>query len=188
MSNAGTYGIVTTDRGGTAATGAFGLGPRGRGDDSAAETDKNDAAIEAMKNVFGPDLRVNMAMSNVAPGYKSSRAHATTGIPLAIAGSATVVNIDVTEKLSAFSDPIKAILGTGIEEGQKIIIKRQYVAGGGADIVPERAPARTVAVQEDVREGQYAHHHRPRPPRAVHSRLRWFGSLHSDADAVRRRH
>lgn len=154
MSNAGTYGIVTTDRGG-AATGAFGLGPRGRTDDDAARTRAEDQAIQAAQNVFGPDLRINMAMSNVAPGFRSSRAHATTGIPLAISGSATVVNIDVTEKLSAFSDPIKAILGTGIEQGQKIIIKRQYVAGGGADIVPERAPARTVAVQEDVREGTY---------------------------------
>lgn len=34
----------------------------------------------------------------------------------------------------------------------KIIIKRKYIQGGGAMITPERAPARLVSVQEDVRE------------------------------------
>jgi hypothetical protein len=149
-----TYDVVHTKAAGGDLTG-YDVGPRGRGDDDAARTAKNDQAIQAATNIFGPDIRINMAMSNSAMPTRGNRAHATTGLPLALAGSASVVNVSVTEQLAAFSDPIKAILGTGVHESQKVIIKRQYVAGGGADIVPERAPARTVAVQEDVREGAY---------------------------------
>ena len=83
---------------------------------------------------------------------RQSSAHGTTGIPYAISGTATVVQVGVAQRLADYVDPIKAILGVGMHRDQKIIIKRQYVAGGGAGIVPERAPARTVALQEDVRE------------------------------------
>lgn len=78
--------------------------------------------------------------------------HSTTGIPYAISGTAKNVQIEVSQRLAGFKDPIKAILGVGVHSEQKIIIRRQYVAGGGAGIVPERAPARTVAIQEDTRE------------------------------------
>ena len=78
--------------------------------------------------------------------------HSTTGIPYAISGTAKNVQVEVSQRLAGFKDPIKAILGVGVHSEQKIIIRRQYVAGGGAGIVPERAPARTVAIQEDTRE------------------------------------
>lgn len=39
----------------------------------------------------------------------------------------------------------------GIHQEQKIIIRRRYVVGGSASVVPERAPAKTVSVREDVR-------------------------------------
>lgn len=74
------------------------------------------------------------------------------GVPQAIHGTATSVQVDVADALASYSDPIKAILGVGIHRDQKILIKRKYVVGGQATITPERAPARTVAVQEDVRE------------------------------------
>jgi len=146
-----TYDVVHTKAVGGDISG-FDVGPRGRRDDDAARTAESDKLIQTAQNMFGPDIRINMAMSNSAMPTRGNRAHASTGLPLALAGSASVVNVSVTEQLAAFSDPIKAILGTGVHESQKVIIKRQYVAGGGADIVPERAPARTVAVQEDVRE------------------------------------
>ena len=47
---------------------------------------------------------------------------------------------------------MQAILGVGVHRDAKIIIKRKYIQGGGAMITPERAPARLVSVQEDVRE------------------------------------
>jgi hypothetical protein len=51
-----------------------------------------------------------------------------------------------------YQDPIKAILGVGVHKTERIIIKRKYVVGGSATITPERAPARTCAIKEDVRE------------------------------------
>lgn len=78
--------------------------------------------------------------------------HSTTGIPYAIEGTAKVINIKVGEYLAAFKDPIKTILSTNIHTEDKVMIVRKYVVGGRSMIVPEHAPARTVAVQEDVRE------------------------------------
>lgn len=54
--------------------------------------------------------------------------------------------------IASASDPIKSILSVAIHKERKIIIKRRYVVGGQTLITPERAPARTVAVREDVRE------------------------------------
>lgn len=83
-----------------------------------------------------------------ATGYS----HTTTGIPYAINGTATVVSQTIGVHLTTFNDPIKLVLGTGVHKDQKIIVKRKYVIGQSATIVPERAPARTVAIKEDVKE------------------------------------
>ena len=53
--------------------------------------------------------------------------HSTTGIPYAIQGTATVINVNVSEYLATFSDPIKAILGTSIHREARVIITRKYV-------------------------------------------------------------
>ena len=58
--------------------------------------------------------------------------------------------------LAGFQDPIKAIFGMRVEESKKVVIKRKYVVGGSAIVVPERAPARSVAVKEDIREVELA--------------------------------
>lgn len=79
-------------------------------------------------------------------------AHSTTSLPYQIGGTARVVSQKVGTWLASFQDPIRAILGTGIHREQSIIIRRKYVVGSAATITPERAPARTVAIQEDVRE------------------------------------
>ena len=132
--------------------------PGGRSDDSAGVHDGDMKALKTMASFFGNNAHAqgqrgpfSMRMGT-GDEPRTTRGHATTGIPYAIAGTAKVVEMDVAERLTAFSDPIKAILGTGVHGDEKVIIKRQYVAGGGASIVPERAAARTIALQEDVRE------------------------------------
>ena len=78
--------------------------------------------------------------------------HSTTGIPYAIQGTASVINVDVSEYLATFQDPLKAILQTTIHQEAKVIVTRKYVVGGRSLITPEHAPARTVSIQEDARE------------------------------------
>lgn len=73
-------------------------------------------------------------------------------IPYAIHGTARVVQSNVTEWLAGYVDPIKAVLGTGVQNSQKVIITRKYVVNSGAIITPEHAPARSVAIKEDTRE------------------------------------
>lgn len=97
-------------------------------------------------------LGPNTSVQRSDGGMRYSRSHATTGIPYAISGTASVIESTVSAKLAMFTDPIKAILGTAVHDTQRIIIKRKYVAGGGAHIVPEHASARTVAIREDIRE------------------------------------
>lgn len=104
--------------------------------------------IGNVTSLLGPNTSVQRSDGNM----RYSRSHATTGIPYAISGTATVVESTVSAKLAMFTDPIKAILGTAVHDTQRIIIKRKYVAGGGAHIVPEHASARTVAIREDIRE------------------------------------
>ena len=84
--------------------------------------------------------------------YSQGDSHTTTGIPYAIHGTARVVQTNVTDWLAGYIDPIKAILGTSVQNSQKVIITRKYVVGGGAIITPEHAPARAVAIREDTRE------------------------------------
>ena len=111
-----------------------------------------DALATSINEIFG--TKANIHATSVVNDLDAlhSAPHGTTGIPYAISGTATVVQLAVAQRLADYVDPIKALLGVGVHREQKIIIKRQYVAGGGAGIVPERAPARTVALMEDVRE------------------------------------
>lgn len=83
---------------------------------------------------------------------RAGYARSTTGLVEAIDGSASVIASTVAMGLLESQDPIKAILSTEVHQQERIIITRKYVVGGGADITPERAPARTVSIREDVRE------------------------------------
>lgn len=76
----------------------------------------------------------------------------STGLAYNIQGRATRIEADVGDSLATFQDPIKALFGTRICGGQVVQVSRKYVVGGKATAVPERAPARVVRVQEDVRE------------------------------------
>ena len=73
-----------------------------------------------------------------------------TGLAYNISGRATVIEATVGERLAGFQDPIKAIFGTTICKDKTVLVSRKYVVGGGVTITPERAPARTVQVKEDV--------------------------------------
>lgn len=120
------------------------------------QADQNAGSSQGIKSAFLGSVQ-NLLGDNIAvvrdpTGHRIGAPHATTGIPYAISGTATVIQSSVSAKLATFTDPIKAVLGTGVHNSQRIIIKRKYVAGGGAHIVPEHASARTVAIREDVRE------------------------------------
>jgi hypothetical protein len=60
--------------------------------------------------------------------------------------------MNIASKLASFEDPIKSIMPVSVHKTNRIIVKRKYVVGGAASIVPERSAARTVAVREDERE------------------------------------
>lgn len=82
--------------------------------------------------------------------YWTGDSMSDTGLAYNISGRATVIEAGVGERLAGFQDPIKAIFGTSICQDKTVIVKRKYVVGGAATITPERAPARTVQVREDV--------------------------------------
>ena len=148
-------GVVSTDPSRDLASedarGIFRADPGGRSDISTVDHVR---AVNAVRLLFGGnvEMRQPVGMSMAPIDRHGTRGHATTGIPYAISGTADLVEIDVGERLMAFSDPVRAILGTGVHTSQKVIIKRQYATGGGASIVPERAPARTIGLAEDVKE------------------------------------
>ena len=125
---------------------------------SGHETNES-SLLKTATNIFGDGFNITSSAGGrsvdekrLAAYYKTGGPHTTTGIPYQIHGSARVVQADVTEWLAGYVDPIKAILGTAVQNSQKVIITRKYVVGGGAIITPEHAPARSVAVQEDTRE------------------------------------
>lgn len=76
----------------------------------------------------------------------------STGLAYNIRGRATRIEVGVGDALATFQDPIKALFGTRICGGKSVVITRKYVVGGKAVPTPERAPARVVKVQEDVRK------------------------------------
>lgn len=105
----------------------------------------------SVQNILGNTATFHTPAS-VNLDMRQGPAHSTTSLPYQIGGTARVVSQKVGTWLASFQDPIRAILGTGIHKEQSIIIRRKYVVGSAATITPERAPARTVAIQEDVRE------------------------------------
>ena len=52
--------------------------------------------------------------------------HSTTGIPYAISGTARNVQVEVSQRLAGFKDPIKAIMGVGVHQEQKIGLLYKY--------------------------------------------------------------
>ena len=71
---------------------------------------------------------------------------------LDIQRSEKILNVEVATKLAGYEDPIKLIFPPVIQTEAVVYVRRQYVVGGIATEVPERAPAPVSSVQEDVRE------------------------------------
>ncbi len=108
---------------------------------------------KTVQDLLGPEGHMRlMPMTSVNLDMKEGFGHSTTGIPYAINGTASVISKKVAAGLLGTQDPIHAILKTSVQRNAKVIIKRKYVVGGAATITPERAPARTVGIKEDVRE------------------------------------
>ena len=108
---------------------------------------------DSVASLLGPAGHMRlMPMTSVNMDLKEGFGHSTTGIPYAINGTASVISKKVAAGLLGTQDPIHAILKTSVQRNAKVIIKRKYVVGGAATITPERAPARTVGIKEDVRE------------------------------------
>ena len=107
-----------------------------------------------IKNLLGDVTLSRLPYRNL--DLQEGNPHTSTGLPYAMSGTATVINQQVATHLAGFQDPIKSVFGTRIEESKKIVIKRKYVVGGSAIVVPERAPARSVAIKEDIREVELA--------------------------------
>ena len=125
-------------------------------DPSRSDSRRNETQLAAEKTLATLSSHAPLALASGTTSdgrsIHANRSYAAAGLAAALAGSADVVNVDVAQRLVSFSDPVRAILNTSVHTTQKVIVKRKYVAGGGASVVPERAPARTVAVQEEAKE------------------------------------
>ena len=115
--------------------------------DQAANPGHADGAA-FVRQLIGDGAKVEATGRSIE--YWSGDSMSDTGLAYNISGRATVIEAGVGERLAGFQDPIKAIFGTSICHDKTVIVKRKYVVGGAATITPERAPARTVQVREDV--------------------------------------
>lgn len=122
-------------------------------DDSKVDTtEKTDRFVDNDKTFIREGLGSGVQVETRARSvqYWSGNSMNDTGLAYNISGRATVIEASVGERLAGFQDPIKAIFGTTVCKDKTVIVKRKYVIGGGVTITPERAPARTVQVKEDV--------------------------------------
>ena len=78
---------------------------------------------KTVEKLIGTNVQMGGVM-NPGLDLRSGYPHSTTGIPMAIHGTASVIQVDVADALAGFADPIKALLGVGIHQDQKIIIRR----------------------------------------------------------------
>lgn len=89
-------------------------------------------------------------------GPKQGAPHQTSTLnqlqALDVQRSEKILNVEVASKLAGYEDPIKLVFPPVIQTEAVVYVRRQYVVGGIATEVPERAPAPVSAVQEDVRE------------------------------------
>ena len=102
--------------------------------------------IENMLAVGPNTIHVNP--TQIQTGHSSD----DRGLKYQIEGRATRLEVDIGNSLATYQDPIKAMFSTRICEGQKVQVFRKFVVGGEAVPTPERAPARIVKVQEDMKE------------------------------------
>ena len=116
-------------------------------------TAAEDQLKESVAKLFGGDQAfLQKSTSFNLDNVYGSAPHSSLGLQVAIAGRASVVQADVAAHLLEYTDPIRSILGASIADSHRVIVKRRFVMGGDAEIIPERAPGRTLSVKEEERE------------------------------------
>lgn len=105
-----------------------------------------------INQLLGGNIQLNETRAVDLDKTYASAPQAAMGLTVGVSGRATVVNAEVASHLAEYQDPIKALLGVSLHRDHRIIIKRRYVQGSDAQVIPERAPGRTVSVKTEERE------------------------------------
>lgn len=131
------------------------------GGDPVSDALKSKANVEAvvtdMLAYSGPGVPPALKFQQVddnAGRYFNGYDRNDTGLAYQINGRATKIEAEIGNALASYSDPIKGMFGTRICPGQLVEVSRKYVVGSKAVPTPERAPARTVKVKEDLHQVQ----------------------------------
>lgn len=115
--------------------------------------DTLERARESVGVLFGDEgVKLSANRSIDLDNVYGSAPHSSLGLQVAIAGRSTIVQADVAAHLMERQDPIRSVLGLHVTNSHRVIIKRRFVMGGDAEIIPERAPGRTLSVKEEERE------------------------------------
>ena len=92
-------------------------------------------AKHAVNALYGGDgATLTTSRSVDLDNVYGSAPHSSLGLQVAIAGRSTVVQSDVAAHLLEHSDPLRAVLGVGITDSHRVIVKRRFVMGGDAEI------------------------------------------------------
>jgi hypothetical protein len=113
---------------------------------------------ETARALLGDSISLSHMMNGSDMDVFQGAPHATTGIPYAINGSATLISQKMLFWLAEFQDPIKAALGTSVVKTQRIIITKTSLVGGDATVIPERAAGKTISRKEEQRSIQLTRH------------------------------
>ena len=117
------------------------------GTPSIGNTDK---IRQSVSTLLGTNVALTQNKSIDLDRVYGSAAHNSLGLQVAVSGRAEVVQSDVAAHLGEYQDPIKAVLNVAVANAPRVIVRRRFAVGGKAEIIPERAPGRTVAVREEV--------------------------------------
>jgi hypothetical protein len=116
-------------------------------------TDYGSVFARTARDLFGGSIGLGQRQQELSVGdTHESSAHAVTGIPYTVSGTATVINQYMQAWLSSFEDPIHLILGTAFHATRVIIITREDYIGGGATVIPERGQGKGISRKESSRK------------------------------------
>ena len=115
-------------------------------------TPAGDAVRQTIAGLLGNGVAVEeLSLQGHNRPTKYTGIHTTQGIPLMLSGQADVVQVDLSEKVAAYPDPIKLVLQFLYTEGRKVVITKRTVTGGGIGVVPERTRGQVASMQVETR-------------------------------------
>ena len=115
-------------------------------------TPAGDAVRQTIAGLLGDGVAVEeLSLQGHNRPTKYTGIHTTQGIPLMLSGQADVVQVDLSEKVAAYPDPIKLVLQFLYTEGRKVVITKRTVTGGGIGVVPERTRGQVASMQVETR-------------------------------------